>query len=134
MFSCLVWVADEYYIYAVAVLIISTVSVVVSLIQTRRHMQHLHNMVKTETNVSVLRNGNVSMRNSIDWSAAAVITVCCYNCIQVHHNVSSLSIVPGDVLVIPRGGMTMPCDSVLITGTAIVNEAMLTGTACNLLL
>ena len=34
---------------------------------------------------------------------------------------------PGDVLVVPRNGMTMPCDSVLLTGNAIVNEAMLTG-------
>ena len=46
---------------------------------------------------------------------------------QLHSEVSSEQLVPGDVLVIPRGGMTMPCDSVLLTGNAIVNEAMLTG-------
>ena len=42
-------------------------------------------------------------------------------------NVSSLTLVPGDVLVIPREGMVMTCDAVLLTGNAIVNEAMLTG-------
>ena len=46
---------------------------------------------------------------------------------QVCKNVSSLTLVPGDVLVIPREGMVMTCDAVLLTGNAIVNEAMLTG-------
>ncbi len=34
----------------------------VSLIQTRRHMQQLHDMVRTTTQVTVLRNGTVSIR------------------------------------------------------------------------
>ena len=35
---------------------------------------------------------------------------------------------PGDLIVLPRSGScTMACDAVLLTGTAIVNEAMLTG-------
>ena len=43
------------------------------------------------------------------------------------HGVSGESLVPGDVMVIPPSGMSMPCDAVLLTGTAIVNEASLTG-------
>lgn len=39
----------------------------------------------------------------------------------------STELVPGDVIVIPGNGMTMPCDAVLIRGTCIVNESMLTG-------
>ena len=46
---------------------------------------------------------------------------------QVYENVSSLTLVPGDVLVIPREGMVMTCDAALLTGNAIVNEAILTG-------
>jgi cation-transporting ATPase 13A2 len=34
--------------------------------------------------------------------------------------------VPGDVVVVPENCM-MPCDLVLLTGSAIVNESMLTG-------
>jgi hypothetical protein len=34
---------------------------------------------------------------------------------------------PGDLLVLPPSGCIMNCDAVLLTGTAIVNEAMLTG-------
>ena len=41
--------------------------------------------------------------------------------------VPSEDLVPGDVLVIPPRGMSMPCDAALLSGHAIVNEAMLTG-------
>uniref|UniRef100_A0A8C5FQ55 Probable cation-transporting ATPase 13A3 n=1 Tax=Gadus morhua TaxID=8049 RepID=A0A8C5FQ55_GADMO len=39
----------------------------------------------------------------------------------------STELVPGDVIVIPANGMIMPCDAVLVSGTSIVNESMLTG-------
>ncbi|KAM7379060.1 hypothetical protein PAMP_004634 [Pampus punctatissimus] len=39
----------------------------------------------------------------------------------------STELVPGDVIVIPGNGMIMPCDAVVIRGTCIVNESMLTG-------
>lgn len=42
-------------------------------------------------------------------------------------DVPSEDLVPGDVLVIPPRGMSMPCDAALLSGHAIVNEAMLTG-------
>lgn len=34
---------------------------------------------------------------------------------------------PGDILLIPPEGCIMPCDAVLIQGSCIVNESMLTG-------
>ena len=43
----------------------------------------------------------------------------------------STDLVPGDVVVIPSNGTIMPCDAVLISGTCIVNESMLTGEALN---
>lgn len=39
----------------------------------------------------------------------------------------STDLVPGDVIVIPSNGTIMPCDAVLVSGTCIVNESMLTG-------
>jgi P-type E1-E2 ATPase len=38
----------------------------------------------------------------------------------------SSQLLPGDIAVIPEG-KSLPCDFVLLTGSAIVNEAMLTG-------
>ncbi|KJH41429.1 hypothetical protein DICVIV_12599 [Dictyocaulus viviparus] len=40
---------------------------------------------------------------------------------------SSSELVPGDIFFIPTNGVVMQCDALLMTGTAIVNESMLTG-------
>lgn len=37
------------------------------------------------------------------------------------------SLVPGDIIVIPIDGGNMACDAILISGSCIVNESMLTG-------
>lgn len=39
----------------------------------------------------------------------------------------STDLVPGDTMLIPSNGTIMPCDAVLLSGTCIVNESMLTG-------
>lgn len=39
-----------------------------------------------------------------------------------------MELVPGDIIEIPRTGMIMSADAVLLTGICIVNESMLTGT------
>ncbi|VVC96464.1 unnamed protein product [Leptidea sinapis] len=41
--------------------------------------------------------------------------------------VNASRLVPGDVLVLPPDGCVMPCDAMLLTGSCIVNESMLTG-------
>ena len=40
--------------------------------------------------------------------------------------VDSSELLPGDVIEVPSGKI-LPCDLILLTGSAIVNEAMLTG-------
>ena len=40
--------------------------------------------------------------------------------------VDSTKLVPGDVIVVPQHKI-LPCDMILLTGTAIMNEAILTG-------
>ena len=40
--------------------------------------------------------------------------------------ISSTDLVPGDVIEVPEG-ISLPCDLILLTGSVIVNEAMLTG-------
>jgi cation-transporting ATPase 13A1 len=45
-------------------------------------------------------------------------------------SVDSSELVPGDVISIVRdadGSVTVPCDAVLVSGSCVVNEALLTG-------
>ena len=103
LFSCVLWFSDEYYYYAAAIVLISMTSIVLSIYQTHKHLVTLHNMIARSSMVNVLgHNGDV---------------------ISIH----SSDLVPGDILVIPKEGTTLLCDAALISGTAIVNESMLTG-------
>lgn len=45
----------------------------------------------------------------------------------VYETISTEELVPGDIIVLPANGCTMHCDAVLLFGTCIVNESMLTG-------
>ncbi|KAL3862341.1 hypothetical protein ACJMK2_008316 [Sinanodonta woodiana] len=102
--SVIIWNFDSYYYYAGCILIISCISIGVSLYETRKQMITLHDMVKTTaTAVTVARSEG------------------CYEDIPLEH------LVPGDVIAIPTHSSIMNCDAVLISGTCIVNESMLTG-------
>ncbi|XP_037693964.1 probable cation-transporting ATPase 13A3 isoform X2 [Choloepus didactylus] len=105
LFSVILWITDEYYYYAVAIVIMSLVSVISSLYSIRKQYVMLHDMVAAHSTVRV--------------------SVCRVN--EEIEEIFSTDLVPGDVMVIPLNGTVMPCDAVLINGTCIVNESMLTG-------
>ncbi|MGH0149125.1 UNVERIFIED_CONTAM: hypothetical protein FKN15_015063 [Acipenser sinensis] len=86
LFSVILWSADEYYYYAMAIVIMSVISIATSLYTIKKTVVH---------------------RYFRSWM--------------------STELVPGDVMVIPANGTIMPCDAVLVSGTCIVNESMLTG-------
>nr|XP_040126507.1 probable cation-transporting ATPase 13A3 [Ictidomys tridecemlineatus] len=105
LFSVILWSTDEYYYYALAIVIMSIVSIVSSLYSIRKQYVMLHDMVAAHSTVRV--------------------SVCRVN--EEIEEIFSTDLVPGDVMVIPLNGTVMPCDAVLINGTCIVNESMLTG-------
>lgn len=102
--SLILWSLDNYILYAGCILTISLISVSVSLYETRRQAEMLHNMIASGigSHMTVLRSG-------------------------VEKQEDSGLLCPGDVLRLPPQGCLLPCDAVLLTGSAIVNEAMLTG-------
>lgn len=68
-----------------------------------------------------------------------------FYCLELMHNLSSFFyfstgfkeleshyLVPGDVFLLDGKKLSLPCDAVLIDGSCIVNEGMLTGTALEL--
>jgi cation-transporting ATPase 13A2 len=101
--SLLLWSIDEYYYYACAIFIISAVSIVTTLMETKASMKRLREVSKFECDVRVLRSGF--------WT-----------------HVDSAELVPGDVYEVTDPALTQfPCDSLLLSGDCIVNESMLTG-------
>ncbi|XP_062868539.1 polyamine-transporting ATPase 13A3 isoform X2 [Trichomycterus rosablanca] len=105
LFSVILWCADEYYYYAMAIMLMSIISVATSLYTIKKQYITLHDMVATH---SIVRVSVCRANNEIEEAL-------------------STDLVPGDVMVIPSNGTIMPCDAVLISGTCIVNESMLTG-------
>ncbi|XP_061594430.1 polyamine-transporting ATPase 13A3 isoform X2 [Cololabis saira] len=105
LFSVILWSADEYYYYAVAIVFMSVVSIATSLYTIKKQYVMLHNMVAAH---SIVRVSVCRPNNEIE-------------------EILSTDLVPGDVMVIPSNGTIMTCDAVLVSGTCIVNESMLTG-------
>lgn len=103
IFSLLLWSVDEYYYYAACIFVISVLSIISALLETKATMKRLREVSKFECDVRVLRNGF--------WRP-----------------VPSTELVPGDVYEVTDPSLTqLPCDSLLLSGDCIVNESMLTG-------
>jgi cation-transporting ATPase 13A2 len=101
--SLLLWSVDEYYYYACAIFIISAVSIVTTLVETKATMKRLKDVSRFDCEVRVIRSGF--------WT-----------------HVDSAELVPGDVYEVTDPALTQfPCDSLLLSGDCIVNESMLTG-------
>nr|XP_043893545.1 cation-transporting ATPase 13A2 isoform X2 [Solea senegalensis] len=102
LFSITLWLIDEYYFYAICILILSVLSISVSLYETRKQSVILHNMAQLVTTVTVRRSSGEEYVNSAE-------------------------LVPGDCIIIPLEGLLLPCDAALLAGECLVNESMLTG-------
>ncbi|BGP41120.1 hypothetical protein JCM10449v2_005089 [Rhodotorula kratochvilovae] len=103
LFSIALWSIDDYYYYAFAIAVISVVSIISTLLETRANVQRMREMSRFSCPVRVLRDS--------EWVTD-----------------DSSSLVPGDVLDLSDSALnTFPADLLLLSGDAIVNESMLTG-------
>ena len=109
--SIILWSFDNYILYASCILLLSVGSLGFSVYEIRKQSEKLHDMVTSSSDqkVDVMRGRGLlgDAPNEVE--------------------MDSTDLVPGDLISIPADGCTMTCDAVLITGTCIVNEAMLTG-------
>lgn len=105
LFSVILWSADEYYYYAAAIVLMSVISIATSLYTIKKQYVMLHDMVAAH---SIVRVSVCRANNEIE-------------------EILSTDLVPGDLMIIPSNGTIMPCDAVVVSGTCIVNESMLTG-------
>ena len=93
--------------YAYCILFISICGVAQNLYETVSNTNQVRRLARYSCQIDVNRRENESLQPSLK-------------------TLSSDDLVPGDVVVVPEGSL-MPCDMILLTGTCIVNESMLTG-------
>lgn len=103
IFSIILWSLDAYYYYAACIFLISILSIVDTLIETKRTSRRLAEMSYFNCDVRVFRD-------------------------EFWTHVNSGELVPGDVYEVSDPALSiLPCDSILLSGDCIVNESMLTG-------
>ena len=108
VFSVLLWYTNQYELYASIIVFTTLVSLFVGAWETRQNLLSIQVMARYSCPVNILRKEQNSNRASF---------------VQK----SSTELVPGDIFELQDEGMAMPCDCLLIQGTVIINEAMLTG-------
>ena len=96
----ILWFSDGYREYATCILVISVISAVTSLVETRRNLKNIQKMAYYSCPLNVKRDHLFE--------------------------VDSGEVVPGDIVEVPENRI-LPCDLLLLTGSCIANEAMLTG-------
>ncbi|EIW62465.1 Ca-transporting ATPase [Trametes versicolor FP-101664 SS1] len=101
--SIVLWSLDDYYYYAFCIALISAISIITTLIETKQTIARMREMSKFVCTVRVYRDGS--------WSEC-----------------DSSSLVTGDIVDLLEPPLaTLPADMFLLSGDAIVNESMLTG-------
>ncbi|SZF04185.1 unnamed protein product [Blumeria hordei] len=102
--SLILWSLDQYFYYAACIFLISVISIVTAVFETRsQSMKRLSEITKLECDVRVLRN-------------------------SFWRYVEASDLVPGDIFEVTDPALKQfPCDSILLSGDCVVNESMLTG-------
>ncbi|KAG8515835.1 putative cation-transporting ATPase 13A5, partial [Galemys pyrenaicus] len=103
-FTLTLWLSQGYIEYSVAIIILSVLSIILSVYDLRQQSVKLHNLVEDHNKVQVM----------IVVKSKGV------------QELESRLLVPGDILTLP-GKLSLPCDAILIDGSCVVNEGMLTG-------
>ncbi|CAK6441788.1 unnamed protein product [Pipistrellus nathusii] len=103
-FTLTLWLSQGYIAYSVAIIILSVISIVLTVYDLRQQSVKLHNLVEDHNKVQV----------TITVKGKGV------------QELESRLLVPGDVFILP-GKCSLPCDAILIDGSCVMNEGMLTG-------
>ena len=108
VFSIALWYSNQYEYYATIIVVTTLVSLFVGTYETRKNLKNIQVMSRYSCPVNILRK-------DLETNQPMFVTK------------SSKELVPGDIFELQEEGLAMPCDCLLIQGTVIINEAMLTG-------
>ena len=108
VYSIILWYCTNYYYYASVIVVLTIISLILSVYGTYKNLKQLQKISRYSCQVKIYR------KNENNESLGGV-------------EMSSIELVPGDLFEIPEDGLALPCDAILIDGSVIVNESMLTG-------
>ncbi|ORX77383.1 hypothetical protein BCR32DRAFT_295634 [Anaeromyces robustus] len=140
VFSIILWCTEDYYYYAVCILLMSVWSVFTVLKTSKENLKKISEMSRFTCPVVVYRNYENDNVNSVTNTDKNKKKSGKGKDKNQNNNgteqdqdspfkhIDSSELVPGDVLVIaPDELETLPCDAIILKGDCIVNESMLTG-------
>ena len=107
LYSVTLWILTDYYLYSFIVIILTLISLIISLRETYSNLKKIEQLSKYSCPVNIYRK---------NLSGELIVKT-----------ISSLELVPGDLFEVPDEGITLPCDSILVKGSVVINESMLTG-------
>ena len=102
VYAILLWCLTDFLIYGCIISVLVLYSLIESSYTTRKNLLNIRNMCKYSISVNIYENNIII-------------------------NQPNNTLVPGDVFELPEDGQNVPCDCILLTGSVIVNESMLTG-------
>lgn len=100
--SFFIWLLEDYYLYAIVILLMATGSAVLTVVETKGNVDKIRVMARFVCPVKVVRDGILA-------------------------SITSDDLVPGDLLILDETIDIIPCDGILVNGDAIVDESILTG-------
>ena len=107
VYSCILWYCSQYEIYASVIIVLTIISLIICVYDTYTNLKQIQSMARYSCDVNIFRkNDNNEIETKYD---------------------SSTQLVPGDLFEIPEDGLALPCDCILVSGSVIINESMLTG-------
>ncbi|XP_015744363.1 probable cation-transporting ATPase 13A5, partial [Python bivittatus] len=104
-FTLSLWLSQGYIEFSVAIIILSVISIALTVYDLRQQSLKLHKLVEEHNRVQV----TVWMKG------------------EGSCTLESCHLVPGDVLLLEGQRFSLPCDAILLEGSCVVNEGMLTG-------
>uniref|UniRef100_A0A8C5S940 ATPase 13A5 n=1 Tax=Laticauda laticaudata TaxID=8630 RepID=A0A8C5S940_LATLA len=105
VFTLTLWYTQGYVEYSSAIVILSVISIGLTIYDLRQQSIKLHNLVKEHNQVQVTV-----------WTKG-----------EGSSTVESRHLVPGDLLLLEGQRFSLPCDAILLEGSCVVNEGLLTG-------
>ncbi|XP_068137273.1 probable cation-transporting ATPase 13A4 isoform X2 [Hyperolius riggenbachi] len=103
--SLSLWLAEGYIEYSVVIIVITVISIILTVYDLRMQSVKLHHLVESNN--------------------SSKVTV--YTSDEGNEEMESRHLVPGDLIVLSGRRFFLPCDCILLKGSCIVNEGMLTG-------